>query len=271
MSRLFDRAGMSTTTTGTGTLTLGSALGNVSPNLAGFLSFAGAGVTDGLDVSYLILDANNGWEVGHGTYTASGTTLTRNVTKSSNSNSAINLSGNAQVFITIRAEDLLQTDASGNITQVVNIINSTASTSSSTGALKVTTGGIGIGGAGYFGDLVSATKFVPTQTITSTAAQGNFDCSGTGITVANGSDSGALWGGIGPNGLVFVICVETQAALLAVFSNGGYDIVFTKGSVDLNTTTTPAAGKWSIGFNSGYRIYNNMGATKTFRMFMAGM
>src|SRR5690242_2429369 len=108
MATAFDRVGMATSTIGTGALTLGAALGNVSPNLAAFMSFASAGVANGQAVPYLILDANNNWEVGIGTYTASGTTLTRNVLWSNNSNAAINLSGNAQVFITEIGEDLNQ-------------------------------------------------------------------------------------------------------------------------------------------------------------------
>ena len=113
MALTFDRVGMATATTGAGTLTLGAALGNVSPNLAAFLSFAGAGVANGQTVSYLILDSNNGWEVGIGIYTSSGTTLTRTVFYSSNSNNAISLSGNAQVFITEIAEDVNQAGYGG--------------------------------------------------------------------------------------------------------------------------------------------------------------
>lgn len=97
-NKLYNLARMSTTTTGTGTITLGSAV-------SGFLSFSGAGVSDGDVVSYGIKDGTNS-EVGTGTYTASGTTLTRTVTKSTNSNTAISLSGSAEVFITARAEDL---------------------------------------------------------------------------------------------------------------------------------------------------------------------
>src|SRR5215470_16831205 len=100
MATAFDRVGMSTSTAGTGTLTLGAALGNVSPNLAAFISFAAAGVANGQQIPYLILDTNNNWEVGVGTYASSGTTLTRNVLWSSNANAAISLSGNAQVYIT---------------------------------------------------------------------------------------------------------------------------------------------------------------------------
>jgi hypothetical protein len=51
-------------------------------------------VQNGETVSYGIADGANS-EVGTGVYTASGTTLTRSVTKSTNTDTAINLSGNA--------------------------------------------------------------------------------------------------------------------------------------------------------------------------------
>lgn len=97
---LYNLARMTTATTGTGTITLGSAV-------AGFLSFASAGVTDGATVTYAIKDGSNS-EMGRGTYTSSGTTLTRTVLKSTNSNTAISLSGSAEVVITAAAEDLLK-------------------------------------------------------------------------------------------------------------------------------------------------------------------
>lgn len=105
MPQLFTRAGMSTATSGQGTLTLASALGAVSINTASFQSFSSSGVTDGTVVSYLILDSNGSWEAGLGTYTASGTTLTRSVKFSSNSNTPIVLSGSAQVFINALSSD----------------------------------------------------------------------------------------------------------------------------------------------------------------------
>jgi hypothetical protein len=99
MAKLYDLARMTTATTGTGTITLGAAV-------SGFLTFSGAGVADGDVVSYGIKDGANS-ECGTGTYTASGTTLSRTVTKSTNSNAAISLSGSAEVYITARAEDIL--------------------------------------------------------------------------------------------------------------------------------------------------------------------
>lgn len=96
---LSGRTGVSCATVGTGTLTLGTALGATAVNLASFQSFANAGIVDQAEVPYLILDSNGNWEYGYGTYTASGTTLTRTVIGSNNSNAAINLSGSEQVFV----------------------------------------------------------------------------------------------------------------------------------------------------------------------------
>lgn len=98
MVKLVNRAKMATSTTGTGTITLGSAV-------AGYQSFADAGVADGNTVRYVIEDGD-AWEIGTGTYTSSGTTLTRTVLESSNADAAINLSGTAVVYVSVGGADL---------------------------------------------------------------------------------------------------------------------------------------------------------------------
>ncbi len=102
MVKLVNRAKMTTATTGTGTITLGSAVD-------GFQTFAAAGVANGDTVRYCIEDGTSSFELGSGVYTASGTTLTRVVSESSNSDNAINLSGDAIVFITAIAADIQPT------------------------------------------------------------------------------------------------------------------------------------------------------------------
>lgn len=85
-------------TPGTGTITLGSAS-------TGFWSFASAGVNDGEEVMYCVEDGTS-WEIGYGVYTSSGTTLSRNVTASSNSNSLVSLTSGAIVTLVLGVENM---------------------------------------------------------------------------------------------------------------------------------------------------------------------
>ena len=108
MNKLVNRAKMTTATTGTGTLTLGSAVD-------GYQTFAAAGVVDADVVSYVIEDGT-AWEIGSGTYTASGTTLSRTVSESSNADAALNLTGDAVVFVSALVTDIVQPDATQTLT-----------------------------------------------------------------------------------------------------------------------------------------------------------
>ena len=102
-----DRVKETTATTGTGTVTLDGAS-------AGFQSFSVIG--DANTTYYAIVDAGSGsWEVGVGTYTSSGTTLSRDtVLESSNSGSLVDFAaGSKDVFVTYPAERSVITVGSG--------------------------------------------------------------------------------------------------------------------------------------------------------------
>lgn len=104
---LRDRIKETTATTGTGTYTLAGAVD-------GFESFSEIGDTN---TTYYCCTDGVDFEIGIGTYTASGTTLARTtIFQSTNSDAAVNWSaGDKDIFVTLAAEKLVFEDASGNV------------------------------------------------------------------------------------------------------------------------------------------------------------
>jgi hypothetical protein len=112
---LADRVNETSQTTGTGSLTLDGAVSN-------YQSFAVIG--NGNTTYYTIAHQTaNEWEVGIGTYTSSGTLLSRDtVLASSNSGSPVNLSvGTKSVFVVYPAGKSVNQDAAGNVTIAGNL------------------------------------------------------------------------------------------------------------------------------------------------------
>lgn len=97
MASFEDRVRETTSTTGTGSLTLAGAL-------SGYRAFSSAFATGDM-IAYCIVNASGTeWEVGQGTLTGS-TTLTREtVFASSNANALVNLTGTHDVFSTLNAD-----------------------------------------------------------------------------------------------------------------------------------------------------------------------
>lgn len=110
MVTLVNRAFMSTTTTGTGTISL-------TGTEPGYQSFADAGVTNGATVRYTITEGAS-WEIGTGTYSSTGPTLARSPSESSSGGAAITLGGEAKVFLTAIGGDIMQ--PANNLSDVTN-------------------------------------------------------------------------------------------------------------------------------------------------------
>ena len=106
---LKDRVKQSAAAPGTGTITLGS----VASGFQGFSAIGNGNVT-----YFAIVDAASGaWEVNYGTYTSSGTTLTRNATplSSSNAGALVNFTGTVDVFCTYPSSKAIYEETSGNV------------------------------------------------------------------------------------------------------------------------------------------------------------
>jgi hypothetical protein len=159
-----DRVRETSTTSGTGSLTLNGAV-------TGFQSFSAIG--DGNTTYYTIVDAGTGvWEVGIGIYTSATTSLSRDtVLESSSGGSLVNFGSNLKdVFVTYPAERSIYTDAAG-----------TAITPATASVLGVASGGTGqstyTDGQLLIGNSTGNTLAKSTLT------------AGTGISITNGSGS----------------------------------------------------------------------------------
>ena len=119
-----DRVKETSTTTGTGTLTLAGAA-------TGYQSFAAIG--NGNTTYYTIVGGSQ-WEVGIGTYTSSGTALSRDIVLSSSTGSKIDLAaGTKDVFVTYPSERAITGGGGGIGALVVNATTATESYTIGTG------------------------------------------------------------------------------------------------------------------------------------------
>lgn len=166
-----DRVQETTTTTGTGTITLAGAV-------SGFQSFATIGNGN---TTYYCVTSGTAWEVGIGTYTSAGTTLARTtILASSAAGAAITLAGTSNVFCVYPASKAVYEDASGNIAGypfTAGTINSTtigATTPSTAEFTTLATGGVAV--AGY--------SFTSRSTATANAYFVDTDASATGMNIS---------------------------------------------------------------------------------------
>ena len=140
---VYDRVQETTATTGTGSITLGGAV-------AGYQSFAVVG--NGNTTFYCIVNGT-AWEVGIGTYSTTGPTLTRTTVLSTSTGTAspITLSGASNVFVTYPAEKSVNRDANGNVN-----ISYTPNVATNIGALNVGDGTYSTSATGQLASFASA-------------------------------------------------------------------------------------------------------------------
>ncbi len=106
--QVFDRVQETTTTTGTGTVTLAGAV-------SGFRSFSNAGLNNG-DTTYYCITSGTAWEVGLGTFSTGPNAIARTtILASSNFGSAITLAGTSNVFCVYPASKAVYKDVQGSV------------------------------------------------------------------------------------------------------------------------------------------------------------
>lgn len=149
MPKFFDRVKMNLTTTGTGTVTFGSVV-------SGFQSLSDASVVDADVVKYTIESGTN-YEVGTGTIGLTGSTYTMARSPSSSSesdNSAISLTAGAVCFLTMLAEDVVQTTSDlSDVSSIVPNADQVLSYNSSTNLWTPSTPSGGIASASSYATL----------------------------------------------------------------------------------------------------------------------
>ncbi len=152
--RLANRVKESTSTSGSGTITLGGAN-------AGYQAFS-AVLSSGDTTFYTIVNAPN-WEVGIGTY-ASNTLSRSTILSSSNSNNKINLSGSSSVFIAYPSEKSVYKDQNNQvIIGSSGIILDVGTPSNTSNVLYNVSGtlyfnGSGVGGGGGISNIIEDTS-----------------------------------------------------------------------------------------------------------------
>lgn len=144
---LADRVKETTTTTGTGTVTLAGAV-------TGYQSFSVIG--NGNTTYYTIADqSGSNWEVGVGTYTSAGTTLARTtVLASSNAGSAVNFgAGTKDVFVTYPAGYTVNSQTGTATAATTATTATTANATNTSNNFQMNSLGVGTAGSGTAGEI----------------------------------------------------------------------------------------------------------------------
>jgi len=258
---LADRVRDTTTTTGTGTVTLSG----TAPT--GYQNFS---VIGNANTTYYTINAGSQWEVGIGTYSSTGPTLARTtVLESSNANALVNFSaGTKDVFVTYPSDRAVTTDGTETLTNKTingsnNTITNISLTSAVTGTLPVANGGTGVTAS-------SGANSVVLRNVNQNFAVNNIDFGFTSIATAAGTTTLT----VASTNTIFFTGSTTQTVVMPVTStlvlgsayfirnNSTGDLTINSSGgnliatiipglsihiVCINTAVTTAAG-WDFGF-----------------------
>lgn len=220
-----DRVLETTSSTGTGTITLGGAV-------AGYQSFS---VIGNGNTTYYTISGGSEWEVGIGTYTSSGTTLSRDtVLESSNGGSLVNFSaGTKNVFVTYPAEKSVDLDTAQTLTNKIisgasNTLSNIGNSSLTNSAITINGTSTSLGGSINVGTVTSVTGTAPVvssggNTPAISMAQANSTTNGylssTDWNTFNNKGSGTVTSVSAGNGMSFTTITGSGSVTMGTPSN----------------------------------------------------
>jgi hypothetical protein len=240
---LKDRVKVLATTTGTGTFTLGSAV-------TGFQNFSVIG--DGNSTYYTIAaQTTPDWEVGIGTYTASGTLLSRDtILESSNGGAAVDFpAGTKDVFVTYPAERSVYLDSAGSypVQNTFNTLNATTAVLTAGTISTTPASGTDIVNKTYV-DTIAASGIhfhtpVRVESPTALTVTYNNGTSGVGATLTNAGTQVALV----IDGITLSVSDRVLIYTQTDATQNGVYVVSNTGSVSTNWVLTRATDADSYG------------------------
>jgi hypothetical protein len=219
----------------------------LTASVAGFQSFAVIG--NGNTTYYSATDASGNWEVGIGTYSTTGPTLTRTtILSSSNSNTAVTFSGTVNVFVTYPSEKSINYDANDVAT------------------IGQTLGYSDTGIVGSFASTIAGYNQVIVQNkSTATNASSNLNVSNdAGTAGSNYAELGinsSTFTGSGSFNIAGASYVASASTDLTIGTYGAYNVHFVTNSSTTDAMTIYNNGGISLG-TFGNPGISNMAASK---------
>ena len=211
-------------------------------SVVGFQSFAVVG--NGNTTYYAATDVSGNWEVGVGTYSTTGPTLTRTtILASSNSGSAVTFSGTVNVFVTYPSNKSVNLDASGNVSPLGTVAS---------GTWQGTTVGVAYGGTGVTAS--SGASSVVLRDSNVNVSFNNFIAGSVAVTAAAGTT--VLTAASARNQILVGSTTQTfqlpNATTMALgqsftFINNSSGVLTVKDNASTTVETVPSGGVTQLG------------------------